>query len=86
MQLLRAFARLQHHLLVISQEANERKAILQFQQPFENHPGIGSAIDEVSQHDNSIVSPWANFGEQRVKRMNAAVDVTDGKAAHWKEG
>ncbi len=57
-------------------------ALAQFDEPIEDAPGIGPAIDVIAQRDEKVVRLRLDDIQEGIERRQTAVDIADGKGAH----
>ena len=73
-------------LLVVAEDEHEPRFPPQGQQTLDYLPRLRSAIHNVSQDDNRVLSAGGEFSEQRVERDITAVNVADRQCASGQWG
>ncbi len=72
----------EHHDFVVALKGNKPATTLQLNEPIEHALGIGPAINVIAERDDKIIRLRFDEVQERIKRREAAVDVTDGEGAH----
>eukprot|EP00913_Durusdinium_trenchii_P008771 g8237.t1 len=65
----------EHHLFVVAHQEYEVALVLQFDQHFDTAFRTGTAIDDVSQHDDGVFERWLQMIEQNFERNVTSVDA-----------